>query len=73
MHKTMSQKKLYELIETIVESALDKKLREILGDPDWGFTLKRKIRDRLLRQKKSVAAGERGKALEEVAEKLGLE
>jgi hypothetical protein len=44
----------------------------MLGDPDEGLELRADIRDRLGRQKKAVAKGERGEALESVAKGLGV-
>jgi hypothetical protein len=58
-----------ELIETIVEQ----KLLELLGDPDEGLQIRDDVRKRLLRQKKAVEAGERGTSLEDVMRDLGLE
>ena len=58
----MTKSELQEMIETTVEQ----KLLELLGDPDEGLRLKKLVRDRLLRQKQAVAAGERGKPLKEV-------
>ena len=65
----MSKDELKELIETSVEQ----KLLELLGDPDEGLEIRRSVRDRLLRQKKAVAAGERGEPFENVVRRLGLE
>ena len=65
----MSKDELKELIETSVEQ----KLLELLGDPDEGLEIRRSVRDRLLRQKKAVAAGERGESFENVVRRLGLE
>jgi hypothetical protein len=49
------------------------KAREMLGDPDEGLPIRKSVRERLLRQKQAVAAGERGELLDEVVRKLGLE
>ena len=65
----MTKGELKELIEVTIEE----KLLELLGDPDEGLLLRKSVRDRLLRQKQSVAAGERGEPLEDVARRLGLE
>ena len=65
----MTKREIQEMIETTVEQ----KLLELLGDPDEGLHLKKLVRDRLLRQKQAVAAGERGKPLKEVLRRLGLE
>jgi hypothetical protein len=65
----MTKEELKEMIETFVEQ----KLLEILGDPDEGLEIKKSLCDRLLRQKEAVAAGERGEAFEDVMRRLGLE
>ena len=64
----MTKREIQEMIETTVEQ----KLLELLGDPDEGLRLKKLVRDRLLRQKQAVAAGERGKPLKEVFEEPGI-
>ena len=55
----MSKDELRELIEASVEQ----KLLELLGDPDEGLEIRKSVRDRILRQRKAVAAGGRGEAL----------
>jgi len=64
----MTKDELREMIETIVEQ----KLLELLGDPDEGLPIRKAIRDRLLRQKQAVASGERGESFEDVIRRLGL-
>jgi hypothetical protein len=65
----ISKDELREMIETSIE----KKLLEMLGDPDEGLPIRKSMRDRLMRQKKAVAKGERGESLESVTRRLGLE
>ena len=65
----MTKDELREMIETIIEE----KLLELLGDPDEGLPIRKTIRERLLRQKEAVARGERGEPFEEVIQRLGLE
>lgn len=65
----MTKDELQEMIETVVEQ----KLLELLGDPDEGLPLRKAIRERLLRQKRAVASGERGQRFEDVIRRLGLE
>jgi hypothetical protein len=65
----MTKSELREMIETIVEQ----KLLELLGDPDEGLPIRKSVRDRLLRQKQAVVGGQRGEPLEDVARRLGLE
>jgi hypothetical protein len=65
----MTKDELREMIETTVEQ----KLVELLGDPDEGLRMRKLIRDRLLRQKKAVATGERGEPFEKVIRRMGLE
>jgi hypothetical protein len=59
-------------LKEIIGSVVEQKLKEILGDPDEGHELRADVRDRLLRQKKVVAKGERGEALDEVVKRLGI-
>jgi hypothetical protein len=65
----MTKDELQEMIGAVVEQ----KLVELLGDPDDGLSLKKSVRDQLERQMAAVARGERGKPLEEVIRRLGLE
>jgi len=65
----MTKDELREMIETIIEQ----KLLELVGDPDEGLPLRKTIRNRLLRQKEAIARGERGEPFEEVVQRLGLE
>ena len=65
----MTKSELREMIETIIEQ----KLLELLGDPDEGLPIRKSVRDRLLRQKQAVVGGQRGEPLEDVARRLGLE
>ncbi len=65
----MTRDELREMIETIIEE----KLLEVLGDPDEGLPIRKTIRERLLRQKEAVASGERGEPFEEVIRRLGVE
>jgi len=64
----MTKDELREMIETIIEQ----KLLELLGDPDEGLSIREAIRERLLRQKEAVASGERGEPFEDVIQRLGL-
>ena len=57
----------------MIETSIEQKLLEILGDPDEGLEIRKSVRDRLLRQKKAVAAGERGEPFEDVVRRLGSE
>lgn len=65
----MTKDELREMIETSIEQ----KLLELLGDPDEGLPIRNSVRDRLLRQKQVVSAGERGEPIEDVMRRLGLE
>jgi hypothetical protein len=64
----MTKEELREMIETIIEQ----KLLELLGDPDEGLPIRKALRDRLLRQKQAVVRGERGEPFEDVVQRLGL-
>ena len=59
-------------LREIIGSVVEQKLKEILGDPDEGLEIRAEVQNRLLRQKKAVANGERGEELEDVAKRLGI-
>jgi hypothetical protein len=59
-------------LKEIIGSVVEQKLKEILGDPDEGLEMRTEVQNRLLRQKKSVANGERGEELEETAKRLRI-
>jgi len=65
----MTREELREMIETIIEE----KFLELVGDPDEGLPIRKTIRERLLRQKEAVASGERGEPFEEVIQRLDLQ
>lgn len=52
----MTKADLQQMIAAVVEE----KLLDLLGDPDARLVLKKSVRDRLIRQKKAVARGDRG-------------
>ena len=64
----MSKEELQEMIETVLE----RKILELFYDPDEKLELRESIRDRLLRQRNEIEAGERGDSLEDVTRELGL-
>jgi hypothetical protein len=64
----MTTDELKEMISAVVEQ----KLLELFGDPDEGLVMTKTLRNRLLRQKRAVAKGERGKLFEDVVAGLGL-
>ena len=65
----MTKGELKEMIETTIEQ----KLLELLGDPDEGLPIRKVVHDRLLRQKQAVTEGERGESFEDVVRRLDLE
>jgi hypothetical protein len=71
MAATVAKMTKHELKE-IIESTVEKKLIELLGDPDQGLVLRKALKERLSRQQKFVAAGERGESLTAIAKRLGL-
>ena len=64
----MTKKELAQMLSSVVE----KKLLELLGDPDEDLVLKENVRKRLIRQKKAVARGERGAEFSEVRKRIGI-
>ncbi len=69
----MTQTEFKEMLEAVVETTVEEKLLEILGDPDDGLELREAVRDRLIRQRKAVAKGQYGQPLEDLVSELGLE
>ncbi len=62
-----------EELQEIIESAIDRKFMEWIGDPDEGLEIREELRERLVRQKQAVAEGDRGDSLEDVVQGLDLE
>ena len=60
-------------LREMIEASVERKLLELLGDPDEGLPVRKAVRDRLLRQQQAVSAGERGEPLEDIVRRLGLE
>ncbi len=58
-------------LREMIDSAVERKLIELLGDPDEGFSLRKSVLERLLQQQKLVKTGARGQALESVVQFLG--
>jgi hypothetical protein len=71
MAATVARMTKHELKE-IIESTVEQKLLELLGDPDQDLVLKKSVKVRLLRQRKAVASGQRGESLSVIAKRLGL-
>lgn len=69
----MSQAELKELLEAVVEDSLERKLLEILGDPDEGLEITQAVQERLLRQKQAVSCGHYGRSFDELVRETGLE
>ena len=72
MTTTVGQMSKEELKE-MIEAAIEQKLLEILGDPDEGLEIHESVRERLLRQREGIIAGNIGEAFEDVVQQLGLE
>jgi hypothetical protein len=71
MEKSVAEMTPSELRE-MMGDLIEEKLVELFGDPDQGLELRDSLRERLLRQRREVAAGERGEALDDVVRRLGL-
>jgi hypothetical protein len=59
-----------EQLRQMIGETVEKKLIELLGDPDEGLVIRRALRARLLGQRRKVASGERGESLESAARRL---
>ena len=69
--KTVSQLTVPQL-EALIESVIERKLIELLGDPDQGLELKPNVKAKLRRSLAAVKRGERGISAKQVAKELGL-
>jgi hypothetical protein len=69
----MTQSELKEMLESIVETTVEKKLLEILGDPDDGLELREEVRARLVRQTQAVSRGQYGRPIEDLSREPGLD
>lgn len=69
----MSRDEFKEMLEGIVEETVERKLLEILGDPDQGLEIRHEVQERLLRQRQEVMGGERGRPFQDVVREFGLE
>jgi hypothetical protein len=72
MSVTVGQMSKDELKDMIADT-IEQKLLELLGDPDEELEIRKSVRERLFRQKKTVAAGKRGEPFDDVVRRLGLE
>ncbi len=64
----MTRAEFREMLGALIEE----KLAEMLRDPDEGLEFKASFRNRLIKQKKAVAKGERGELFDDVIKRLGL-
>lgn len=71
MHTLVSELTVEEL-SSIIEKAVEKKLKAILEDSDAGLKIKDSVRQRLLSQSINTKNMEYGHSLDEVVQQLGL-
>jgi hypothetical protein len=69
--KTVSQLTVAQL-EALIEMAVERKLTEMLGDPDRGLELTPATKTKLRRSIAAIEQGERGIPAKSVAKELGL-
>lgn len=62
-----------EEFRDMLDDLIERKLIEVLGEPDEGLGIRESVRERLIRQRDEVAAGERGQSLEVVAKELEVD
>ena len=61
-----------KMVDSRENLTVEQKLLDLLGDPDQGLVLRKTVKDRLLRQRKAVASGQRGKSLAVIVKRWGL-
>lgn len=71
MSSTIARMTKDELRE-LIEESIERKLLELLADPDRGLELRRDVRDRLRRSFAAEQRGERGVTADELAKRLGI-
>ncbi len=59
-------------LKRIISNVVEQKLVELFGDPDDSLTIKKNLRNRLLRQKRAVEKGDRGTDLSSIRKGPGL-
>ncbi|HWP93950.1 MAG TPA: hypothetical protein VNN20_17335 [Thermodesulfobacteriota bacterium] len=69
--KTVGQLTVLQL-KALIEDVIERKLIELLGDPDQRLELKPEVKGRLRRTITAVKQGERGIPAKKVAKELGL-
>lgn len=69
--KTLARMTVEEFRE-VVEEAVERKLTEMLGDPDKGRALRATVERRLTRSLRASRQGERGIPVGEVAKRYGF-
>jgi len=57
-----------KMLQDVVETTVERKLLEMLGDPDEGLSMRETFQARLRRQHAQVRDGERGTALYDVVQ-----
>ena len=60
-------------LKTLIEEVVEDKLREMLGDPDEGFTLRPDVQERLVNSLNQPKESRRTVSAAEVASRLGLD
>ena len=69
----MTTQEFQEMLEDVVEVTVERKLLELLGDPDEGLSMRESVQTRLRRQHMQVRKGERGTALSDIVRQLELD
>lgn len=62
-----------EELRDLIYEAVETKLRETLGDPDWNLELRDDVVARLEESMAAVEKGESGISLNEIANRYGIE
>lgn len=71
MPKTVAQMTTEEF-RALLEELIERKLRELLADPDAGLEVRPEFEQRLRELDKRVQEGDRGRDLDEVMDELAL-
>ena len=62
-----------EELRDLIYEAIETKLKETLGDPDWNLELREDVKERLQHSMEAVEGGGTGISMDDVAARIGLE
>jgi len=62
-----------EQLKDLIQSAIEEKLEELIGDPDAGLELRQEVKERLRNSLSAMQAGHKRIPVDEAAKQAGLD